>query len=936
MTPDRRAGAGSSPLGRCGTVDGRAVVTAQPGGAAHRPARAGTDDEVDVTRAAVPLIGRAELVADLEQRLRSGRNRFVLLAGPPGIGTSAIAEHLLRRHEGPRRRATAAAWESRCPYALLSQAFPGLSPSTPLGTAGELARLAAGALLVLDDAHVADVESLRTLASALRHHPEAGLRVVATATTGDRRTDAEVLDLLPRIATDAPRVPPLDARQISELAAAHGVALHPSMAERLLRHTSGRPKPVVELLAELPRSTWSRFDPTLPAPATVDARTRRALAECSPPVQRFVEATAVLGADAPVRDVMALAELDTDPLPLLDEAAEAGLVELAPRGLTRVGPPDPMVRAAVLTSLGPARRAALQRRAAQLVADPVRSLRLRVAASPVPDAEVAERLDELAREHAAEGAWGTAATLLSDASRLTDDPQRQQSRLTRAVDALIGAGDVFRAAALVPEVESLRETPLRDAVLGYLAVVRGRAAEAGTRLRRAWDIVSTEREPETAALVCQRYVLDALARYDGSDLVRWADRAIALAGADAPPAVEAAAIRGLGLAVTGRAERARRDYEHLTRRLRHGAQAQRAVMARGWLNLITDRIDDARIDFESAVPTTYLGGSARISLWARAWLARTQFLTGECDAALATVRGALELQESTGLLLTGPLLLWTAAAVHAVRGAWDAAESVLLQCATGPNDYQIMRIPGRLARAHVAEARADSAGVLRALYPLTRPAASSNADEPGHWPWHDMYAQALVLLGRLDEADAFLTPHEELAAERDHASARARLAAARGRLHGARGDVAAATASFEEALGLIDALPLRYDQARINFSYGQALRRLGRRARADVALTAARDGFAAMGATTYVERCDRELKAGGVHLARSHSVLTPQEEAVTRLVARGMSNKEVAAELFLSSKTVQYHLTRIYAKFGIRSRTELAARYRATSEEAED
>ncbi|MEU6263640.1 helix-turn-helix transcriptional regulator [Saccharopolyspora shandongensis] len=886
-----------------------------------------------MTRAAESLIGRAELVAGLEQRLRAGHNRFVLLAGPPGIGKSAVAEHLLRRHEGPRRQVTAAAWESHCSYALLSQAFPGLATSTPLDTAEKLVeQLAPATLLVVDDAHFADVESLQTLASALRHHPEARLQVLATATTGDRRTDAEVLDLLPRIATDKPRIPPLDARQISELAASYGVALHPSMAERLLRHTSGRPKPVVELLAELPRATWSQFDPTLPAPAAVDARVRQALAECSSPVRRFAEATAILGTDTPVRDVVALAELDVDPLLLLDEASEAGLVQLAPRGLTQVSPPDPMVRAAVLTSLGPARRAGLQRRAAELVDDPVRSLRLLVAASPVPDAEVAGRLDDLARERAAEGAWGTAATLLSDAGRLTDDPQQQQSRIPWAVDALIGAGDVFRAAALVPEVESLRETPLRDAVLGYLAVVRGRAAEAGTRLRRAWDIVSTDREPETAALVCQRYVLDALARYDGSDLVQWADRAIELAGADTPPAVEAAAIRGLGLAGIGRAKQARRDYEHLTGRLRHGAQAQRAMLARGWLNLITDRVDDARIDLESSVPTTYLGGSARISLWARAWLARTQFLTGECDSALTTVREALELQESTGILLTGPLLLWTAAAVYALRGDWDAAESVLLQCATGASDYQIMRIPSQLARAHVAEARADSAGVLRALYPLTRPAPSSSADEPGHWPWHDMYAHALVLLGRLDEADDFLAPHEKLAAKRGHTSARARLAAARGRLHGARSDVTAATASFDEALELIGTLPLRYDQARINFSYGQTLRRLGRRARADVVLTTARDGFATMGATTYVERCDRELKAGGVHLMRSDSTLTPQEDAVTRLVAQGMSNKEVAAELFLSSKTVQYHLTRIYAKLGIRSRTELAARHHSVPE----
>ena len=867
-------------------------------------------------------------MAGLEQRLRTGRNCFVLLAGPPGIGTSAIAGHLARHHEGPTRRAVAAAWESHCSYALLSQAFPGLSTSDPLDTAAMLVQqLTPGMLLVVDDAHFADVDSLRTLASTLRHHPEARLQVLATATNGARRTDAEVLDLLPRIATDQPRVPPLDAAQVSELAASYGVALHPSMADRLMRHTLGRPKPVVQLLTELPRATWSQFEPTLPAPAVVGARVGQNLAECSSPARRFVEATAVLGTDTTVRDVLALAELDADPLALLDEAATAGLVQLAPRGLTQVSPPDPMVRAAVLTSLGPARRARLQRRAAELVDDPVRSLRLLVAASPVPDAEVAARLDDLARARAAEGAWGTAATLLRDASRLTDDPPLRQARITRAVDALIGAGDIFRAAALVPEVESIRETPLRDAVLGYLAVVRGRATEAGTRLGRAWDIVNTDRDPETAALICQRYVLDALARCDGRDVERWADRAIELGGTDTPPAVEAAAIRGLGLAATGRAKQARRDYEHLTGRLRHGPQAQRAMLARGWLNLLTDRVDDARVDLESSVPTSYLGGSARISLWARAWLARTQFLTGECDSALTTVRDALELQERTGILLTGPLLLWTAAAVHALRGDWDAAEAVLLRCATGASDYPIMRIPGQLARAHVAEARADSAGVLRALYPLTRPAAASSADEPGHWPWQDMYAHALILLGRLDEADDFLAPHEKLAAARDHTSACARLAAVRGRLHGARGDLTTATAAFERALELISTLPLRYDQARINFSYGQTLRRLGRRARAEVALTAARDGFAAMGATTYVQRCDRELKAGGVHLARSDATLTPQEDAVTRLVAQGMSNKEVAAELFLSSKTVQYHLTRIYAKLGIRSRTELAARH---------
>lgn len=129
----------------------------------------------------------------------------------------------------------------------------------------------------------------------------------------------------------------------------------------------------------------------------------------------------------------------------------------------------------------------------------------------------------------------------------------------------------------------------------------------------------------------------------------------------------------------------------------------------------------------------------------------------------------------------------------------------------------------------------------------------------------------------------------------------------------------------------LDTLPLPYDRARVNFAYGQTLRRAGKRREADAVMQAAREGYFALGATSYVQRCDRELKAGGLNLKRSRFTLeelTPQERAVTELVAGGASNKEAAGELFLSVKTVQYHLTRVYAKLGIRSRSELAAQFR--------
>jgi DNA-binding CsgD family transcriptional regulator len=239
-----------------------------------------------------------------------------------------------------------------------------------------------------------------------------------------------------------------------------------------------------------------------------------------------------------------------------------------------------------------------------------------------------------------------------------------------------------------------------------------------------------------------------------------------------------------------------------------------------------------------------------------------------------------------------------------------------------------MRVPACLAKAAYAEAHADYAGVVRALAPLRQPWAQGSIDEPGAWPWPDVLANALVVEGRLEEADRVLAPHEQLALERGHRSARARLGYARGRLQGAQGDIDAATVTFEESLRLLEDLPLRYDRARVGFAYGQTLRRAGRRREADAVLAAARDIYASMGATTYVLRCERELKAGGVHAVRVDrgvDELTPQEEAVAALVAQGRTNRQVAAELFLSPKTVQYHLTRTYAKLGVRSRSELAA-----------
>ncbi|MFI1888672.1 LuxR C-terminal-related transcriptional regulator [Streptomyces jumonjinensis] len=331
------------------------------------------------------------------------------------------------------------------------------------------------------------------------------------------------------------------------------------------------------------------------------------------------------------------------------------------------------------------------------------------------------------------------------------------------------------------------------------------------------------------------------------------------------------------------------------------------------------------------MPTGYRMGSTRISLWAQAWPARTQFALGSWQEALETAERAAARLAGAGIEFVRPMAHWTGAQIHALRGDWESADHHLRQSAVGLHHYEVMAVPAALARAQVAEARGEYARAVEALAPVVRVPHRACIDEPGLWPWPDVYANALVMTHRVEEADAFLTPYEKLAEARGHRSTLARLGLVRGRITAARGDVTAARERFETALAHLAGLPLPYDRARVNFAYGQTLRRAGKRRDADTVLKNARDAYSTLGARTYVERCDRELQAGGVNSSRgvpALSRLTAQERAVARLVAAGASNQRAASELFISVKTVQYHLTRIYAKLGIRSRGELAARFR--------
>ena len=327
---------------------------------------------------------------------------------------------------------------------------------------------------------------------------------------------------------------------------------------------------------------------------------------CDSEGRALVEALAILGEKATLAEAAALAELD-EPLSAVDTAVAAGLLNAGGAGGPRL--PDPLSRAAVVDLMGLRRAADQHRRASEILTDSVRRLGHRVAATSTTDAELADEVDRLARDHSTEGAWSQAATLFRDAARLTSDEPLREERLIRSVDALVAAGDLLAAGDQVPVVESLRETPLRNAVLAYLAVLRGRATEAQIRLARAWDIVMSN-VTRRSALIAQRHVLDSLVRCRGADVVAWADRALQLADTDSPAGIEAAAMRA---SASSAAASPSARYSGV-RRAQHPSAARRPSPAGdhgAWLGAVhpVADLDGARSSLESAVAAAGLGGS---------------------------------------------------------------------------------------------------------------------------------------------------------------------------------------------------------------------------------------------------------------------------------------------------------------------------------------
>ena len=311
-------------------------------------------------------------------------------------------------------------------------------------------------------------------------------------------------------------------------------------------------------------------------------------------------------------------------------------------------------------------------------------------------------------------------------------------------------------------------------------------------------------------------------------------------------------------------------------------------------------------------------------------LAQLLIYIGDWDEAAVNAHLALS-------LLPDERRVWVEAQAHAVlatllasRGEWDRAEAHLAHARTAAGQWGTFEAvyTALFAEAALARARGEHRKLADALSLMTRNGDTTGMNVITMLTWWPVLIGALLDLDEPDSAAEHLDRLEQ-AAETHRLEMHGRIGALRARLALARGDTAGARAGFAFAVGAIGGADPQLDRALVHHEYGRMLRAVGDRRAAVAQLGIAQQMLTQLGAEPYLVRVAADLERFGAGSAapageaRSPLALTEREEDVVALVAKGLTNREVATELYVSAKAVEYHLRNIFGKLGISSRREL-------------
>ncbi|HEX4431696.1 MAG TPA: AAA family ATPase [Frankiaceae bacterium] len=778
-------------------------------------------------------------------------------------------------------------------------------------------------VVAVEDVHWADAPSALALISAIRRLDQDRILFLFTSRP-------EAGPEWERLRGDEERcsrvtVGSFDADEVARLAALDDVELSPREAIRLWSHTGGHPIWVKTLLAELTPAELKVPEGDLPAPRSLASAVTARLGGLPGDARDLVSALAVLSQRSPLPVAARVAGIAA-PLEALESLLATGFVRWEPN---QPGPPveftHRLYRQAVYEDLAPTRRRDLHRAAARVLT-PGSVLAHRVAAAEGTDDGLADELEAVAESSLAVGAIGEAARTLLWASSLTESSEHAERRLLEATLAYLDSGDSAQAARLRSQVQACQSSLLRNLVLGLIDWELGDAAAAERWLRRAVEHPLAEQDrPMLARAWAQVAEVNTLAGR-AEQAVDAAEQALALAVRD----TAAERIAWLHLAtgegmLRGGPSGLRRLAERLPERPEEIDTTELDLLVtRGNIAYYSGRIPQARADLE-----VVLGLARRGHVPVQ--LARCHYLmasiltsTGEWDDAELHARTALS-------VATDDRLVWMQSQCHAAlsilngyRGEWDAAEFHRERgrgLAHGADNLEAAALV-RIADAALGRARAQPASIIDALGAL----GDVTPMLAGLYFWLPLMS-ALIDSGDLAAAATQIDAFSAAAAARgiDVGSS---VIGMQARLAAAANESDRAAELFEQALADPGEYVPYLDQALWHHEYAKMLLAKGNRALATRHFRSARDMLAGAKAEPFVARIDADLGDARL-LPRQRSAsqpafeLTDRERDVALLVARGLSNPEVAARLYVSRKAVEYHLSNIYAKVGISSRREL-------------
>ncbi|WP_345501786.1 helix-turn-helix transcriptional regulator [Pedococcus ginsenosidimutans] len=777
---------------------------------------------------------------------------------------------------------------------------------------------------VVDDAQWLDSASADALLFAARQLSVDPVALVFAARTGE-----------PGAPDFAPTgLPVLELRGLAEPAARAlleqrtGGPVPDEVADRLVSDTGGNPLALLELPPELSPAQLHGQAP-MPQQLTLTEGVERAFLDrsrrLSPAVQTLllVSAADATGRVDTVRHAAGVLGVDDS---AWDEAERSGLLSIT--GET-VSVRHPLVRSAIYQAATSFERRQVHRVLADAVAptDPDRATWHRAAAAEGPDRDVADALHDVAARAEQRGGHVAATEAYERSAALTVDEPTRAARLFAAARTAWAAGHAVRSRALASSARDLASDPLLRADIDRLRarneVYLGSALDAH-RILTVAAVGIAELDPGRALeMACAAALNRAHGADSGATLP--ADLVSRLLTADEDDTSRTTCLRLMLGALTASAEH---DWPRAIAQLEQALEAGRAVedldvlgnLGNTALHLGHD--EGTRFFYRTMVSTARERGAGMALVYALQRLAFAQVFTGDWTGLRSSADEALSLARGVGQpnLTASPLALL--ALVAALTGD-DRYDQYLAEVEDVTGRYALGILTGpthdatRWAKGAHAAAHGDAA---EALHHLSRV--------------HELALRQMATVDRIDAAVragdtaralAWVGELAPFAHATGHPWALGAVSLGTALTAADRLDAAAA---FEDAVGHYQRAGRPFDLARAQLAYGEFLRRTNRRVDARTHLRAALGTFSDLDARPPLERATQELRASG-ETARKRDPstlldLTPMERKVAELVSTGLSNKDVAAQCWVSPRTVAFHLRNVFTKVGVTSRTELA------------